>query len=226
MRMSVTIPCYDMGGEGYEVLKHSLLMLSKQSFKDFEVVITDHSENDLVADVCTIASKYLDVKYIRNENRRGEPVPNTNLGLEHCSGEIIKLLCQDDYIYDNNSLKIINDSFTDDVNWLVTSYVHTNDRTNLYRRHIPKLNAKIELINTIGTPSCLTIRNKNILYFDENLSFMYDCEYYKRLLIKYGNPKIVDVVTMVNYLHDNQVTSTVNSDLVNKEVKYVGELYA
>ena len=226
MRMSVAIPCYDMGGEGYNVLKHSLLILSKQSFKDFEVVVTDHSENDLIEDVCSVASKYLDVKYIRNENRRGEPVPNTNLGLKHCSGDIIKLLCQDDYIYDIDSLKIINENFTDSVNWLVTSYVHTKNRTDLFRFHTPKLNPKIELINTIGTPSCLTIRNEDIQYFDTELSFMYDCEYYKRLLIKYGEPKIVNVVTMVNYLHNNQVTSTISSELVDKEVKYVEGLYA
>ena len=50
--VSVCIPTYEMGGYGNIFLKHSLDILAKQTFKDFDVVISGHSKADLIKNVC------------------------------------------------------------------------------------------------------------------------------------------------------------------------------
>ena len=43
--ISVCIPTYEMYGEGYRLLKRNLEILSIQNFKNFEIVVTDNSED-------------------------------------------------------------------------------------------------------------------------------------------------------------------------------------
>lgn len=222
MRVSIAIPCYEMNGHGVEALNYSLNKLYIQTFKDFEVVITDHSINDDIKNLCEFWQDKLDIKYYKTENGRGSPTVNTNNGLSKCSGEIIKLLCQDDYLYDEYSLEKTHNAFDENVNWLASSYVHTQDKKTYYKHHIPSMNDNIETVNTIGTPSCVAIRNNNIMYFDENLKWAYDCEYYRRLYNTFGNPKILNEITMINYIHGNSTTNTIaTNELRNREENYI-----
>lgn len=221
MKLSVAIPCWSMGGKGHEVLDYSFKILERQTLKDFEVVVTDHSIDDNVKNVCDNSS--LNVKYIRNEKDRGNPASNTNLGLSNCVGDYIKLLCQDDYLYDDVSLEnCYNDIVGSNNVWSFNSYFHTNDYKNLYRRYFPYFNERIETVNTFGTPSALTIKNGLGIYCDENLKFAYDCEFYKRIYIKHGLPNLSDKVTMVNYIHENSTTNTIaNEQLRMDEENYI-----
>ncbi len=224
MKLSVAIPCWSMNGVGKDVLKYSLDIISNQTFKDFEVVITDHSIDDDIKNLC---ENYSFVKYIRNENQRGNPSHNTNLGLKNCSGEYIKLLCQDDYLYGNDALETCYSDLKDSGKvWGFNSYFHTRDKVNLERLHIPSYNPNIELINTLGTPSALIIKNELNVYLDENLKYYYDCEFYKRLTIKYGLPNVSNKVTMINYIHENQTTNTIaNNELRSFEENYIRRKY-
>jgi glycosyltransferase involved in cell wall biosynthesis len=223
-RISVAIPCYEMGGEGANCLRHSFGILDKQTFKDFDVVITDHSTDNEVRKVCLDFENTLCIKYYRNSDRIGSPTVNTNLGIEKSGGEIIKFLCQDDFLYDENSLQIISDSFSDDDVWVATSYVHSNDRKKFYRKHTPAISDNVYLINLLGTPSAFAVRGVKCLLFDENLVWAYDVDFYGRMIKRYGNPKIIDDITMVNYLWGGQVTNTLaNRELRKKENQYVLE---
>ena len=227
MRMSIAIPTYEMrDGSGYKLLEYSLNIIKNQSFKDFEVVVTDHSIDNRIKDLCEQWSKIIDIKYYRVTEKRGSPSFNTNHSIKMSRGEIIKLLCQDDYLYDNTSLEKISNAFGENTRWLVSSYYHSQDKNLNYKYHIPKMNNRIYVVNTIGTPSCLTIRNKDVIYIDENLSWAYDCEYYKRLYDKFGSPTILNEPTMVNYLWEGQTTNTMASEkLRNKENQYILNKY-
>ena len=223
MKVSIAIPCWAMGGEGKNVLNHSFKILKTQSLKDFEVVVTDHSEDYGIKHVCDSFSKDFKIKYIRNEMQRGNPSNNTNLGLMNCGGEYIKLLCVDDYLLDETSLEhCYNDLKSSGNVWGFNSYFHTSDYVNLDRRHIPSFNNNIEMINTLGTPSALIIKNGLEIYMDETLKFYYDCEFYKRVYLKYGLPNISQNDTMVNYIHPNSTTNTIaNNSLRNFEENYI-----
>jgi len=224
MKLSVAIPCWSMNGVGKDVLKISLDILSKQTLKDFEVVVTDHSENN---DIEILSKNYHFVKYIRNEKDRGNPASNTNLGLQNCAGEYIKLLCQDDFLIDKNSLETcVNDLENSGKVWGFNSYWHSIDRRNLERLYVPSFNNNIELTNTLGTPSALIIKNGLGVLFDENLKYMYDCEFYKRMFLKYSFPNVSKNDTMVNYIHKNQTTNTIaNNELRSNEELYIRRKY-
>ena len=88
---------------------------------------------------------------------------------------------------------------------------------------VPEYNDEIYLgNNTISSPSVLAIRNKNVLTFDESLSWLMDVDYYKRLFDKYGLPEIVENILVVNRLWDGQIsTSQITQDIVDKEVAYM-----
>lgn len=223
MKISVAIPCWSMNGVGREMLEYNFNMLKKQTFTDFEVVVTDHSEDNNLQDLCYSWKDLLTINYIRNEYNRGSPADNTNLGIKNSKGDFIKLLCQDDFLFNENSLEIIyNNMITSDKDWMFTAYYHSNNRQTFYNRYVPYLNSQIHTVNTLGTPSALTIKNRNIPEIDNNLKYMYDCEFYYRLLKEKGAPHIVDEITMVNYLHENQTTnSIINHDISSRESEYI-----
>ena len=48
--ISICIPTYEMNGMGVEYLEYSFNILYSQTFKDFEIIISDHSESNLIKD--------------------------------------------------------------------------------------------------------------------------------------------------------------------------------
>ena len=48
---SVAIPTYGYGGKGYEFLVDNLEILNNQTFKDFEIVISDHSIDNTIYNI-------------------------------------------------------------------------------------------------------------------------------------------------------------------------------
>lgn len=227
MKVSIAIPCYEMCGRGGEFLDYSLAIISTQSYKDIEVVVSDHSIDDKVKLVCDKWKTVLNIKYLRNENMRGSSSQNVNNCIRNSSGELIKILCQDDYLFDRYSIEKTVDAFKSDNYWLVSKYVHANiNKTELYNPHEPYINENLLFTNTIGTHSCLTIRNDDLIYFDEHLIWFVDCEYYIRLIKKFGLPIFLKDITMVQTQWKGQVTNTLATELVrNKEQIYLKQTY-
>ena len=100
MKVSVACPTFEYYGRGVEVLDDMFRTIANQTLKDVEVVVSDHSRTDEIEDYCKKNEHNLDIKYLRNENGRGNPCINTNNAIDHCSGEVIKILQQDDFHYD------------------------------------------------------------------------------------------------------------------------------
>ena len=224
--ISVSIPTYyaDYNSEKtIEGLEFSFNKLFIQTYKDFEVVISDHSIGNEIEIFCDSWKDKLNIKYFRNEYKRGFLTANENFGIQHSNGDIIKFLDQDDYLLNEHSLENINSYFSEGHSWLATAYYHTFDRIRLERVHFPTMNNRIHLINTIGTPSCVAIKNKDVIYFDDNLKWAGDCEYYKRLYDKFGMPKLVNYMTIVQYLWKGQTTHNYDNDkeLQEYEINYI-----
>ena len=86
--------------------------------------------------------------------------------MKRCKGNIIKVLFQDDFLWDEHSLAKINDAFDENTNWLVTSCEHTYDGVNFHRTHRPRYNDLIYTgKNTIGNPSVLSVETTKICCF-------------------------------------------------------------
>ena len=101
MRMSIAIPTWECHGRGGEFLDDLLRTIEIQSFKDFEVCISDHSENDDVLNICSQFEDKFKIHYSRNLEDRGNGPANTNAAMDLCTGDIIKIMFQDDFFYDD-----------------------------------------------------------------------------------------------------------------------------
>jgi glycosyltransferase involved in cell wall biosynthesis len=216
--ISVCIPTYEMHGKGVPLLKRSFDMLAAQTFKDFEVVVTDNSENDVIQKACDNYKNILNINYSKNP-RKGM-AQNTNEAIKNAKGDLIKILYQDDFLASENSLQEIADNFKG--YWLVTAC--GRDDTN--KPHIPKYNNEISKgKNSIGSPSVLTIKNDNPLLFDEKMTWLLDCDYYKRLYDKYGEPVILNKVNVIIGVGKHQTTHVLSDTIKKSEHNYMSEKY-
>jgi glycosyltransferase involved in cell wall biosynthesis len=218
--ISIAMPTYESFGRGTEFLDFQFQKFREQTYKDFEVVISDHSKDDNIENLCKKYDGIININYARNEENRGNFTDNTNRAMKRCNGDIIKILFQDDFLLDHNSLEKINNAFDENTNWLITACEHTYDGTTLHRTHHPTYN---ELIytgkNTIGNPSVLSVRNKNdMLFFDERMLWTVDVDYYKRLHDKFGPPTIINDITVVIRLWDRQLTHLIPPQRKQREV--------
>ncbi len=220
-KVSITIPTYSMGGKGAECLEFSFNKLKDQIFKDFEIVVSDDSEDSDIRDLCSVLSNELPIKYFRNSGTKG-PSGNLNNAIKNSSGELIKVLCNDDFFLDPDSLSKTIGAFDQKTKWLTAAYVHTKDRVNFFNPHIPSLSTRPYSDNRIGTHSCLCFLNEQKEWFDENLIYYMDCDFHYRMLKRYGIPKILQEPTIAQLLSPEQVTNTlVTGELAKREFEYV-----
>jgi glycosyltransferase involved in cell wall biosynthesis len=229
--ISICIPIWGAKGEGIDYLETNLESILNQSFTDFEVVISDHSiDDDLELYVNQWKSK-LNIKYFRFSEGRGLISPNINNAIRNATGKYIKILYQDDFFFNENSLKIIVDYLLDedniDAKWIVTGCAATYNVTDFHKEVMPMYHPNIHLgQNTIGCPSVLTIKNDpDKLYLDETLKFLDDVEYYKRLYDKYGDPYILPSICVGIREGGVSATSLLNDEIKQKEIKLVFDKY-
>ncbi len=217
-----------MRGLGTKFLKRSFDILAGQTFKNFDVVVSDHSENDEIKNLCGSYGKILDVKYFRNAESRGSSSANINNAIKNAGGMLVKILFQDDFLYKNDSLEEIVKNF--DLKrdrWLLTGCIHTKDAINFFRPFCPRYDDETILFkNTVSSPSVLTIKNENPILFDENLIWFMDVDYYKRCYQKFGGPKILKEINVVNMMGPHQVTNVLATENTKeKEWNYIVDKY-
>ena len=225
---SVCIPVWGIKGNGVDYLEYSLNILAHQQFKDFEVVISDHSTDEYIKECCSGWSDLLNINYIKCETGRGKISPNLNNAIRNCKGKYIKFLFQDDFLYDEYSLSTIHAFIqNNDTNWLLTGCAHTKDMVNIYDVMIPYYHDKIyEGLNTISCPTVLTIKNTDDkLYFDEDVNWLMDVEYYKRLFDKYGLPDIMPHIGVINRQAEVRATNLISEEQKQAEVNLMIQRY-
>ena len=65
MRVSIAIPTCESKGRGVEFLDDLFRTIEIQTFKDFEVVVSDHSKDDKLVDVIDDFQYKFDIKYVK-----------------------------------------------------------------------------------------------------------------------------------------------------------------
>lgn len=196
MKISIAIPIYNMRDRDF-FLKRCLDSIYQQTFKDFEIVITE----------------------------KGQMAENTNAAIRASKGDLIKILYMDDYFAHKDALQRIVDSF--EGNWLATGCVHDSSRNSeLFNPHYPSYNDQIHLgHNTIGSPSVTTIKNGLDIYFDETMTWLLDCDFYKRIYEQYGSPVLLNDINVVMGLGEHQATHILTDTLKLKEHEYMQKKY-
>lgn len=140
----------------------------------------------------------------------GKMAENTNSAIKRATGDLIKILYMDDYLAHKDALKTIVEGFTG--HWLVTACEHDDGTRG--SPHYPRYS---DSVNTIGSPSVLTIKNGLDMYFDESMSWTLDLDFYKRLHAKYGEPTILNDINVVIGIHDGQHTNILSDVEKQKE---------
>lgn len=227
---SICIPVWEAKGRGMEYLEYNLTSIKNQTCTDLEVIISDHSTDEVIEQYVRRWNQLLNIKYVKCEVGRGSIAPNINNAIQNARGKYIKPLYQDDFFYDENSLEHIKKYLIEniDVSWAVTGCTHTSDMETVYDTMIPRYNSKIHLgYNTISSPSVLVFLNRESnLLFDESLRFLDDVEYYKQNYIKYGPPHIIDTTCVVNREGGVRATSMLTDQIRHQEIEKIKVRYS
>lgn len=209
--ISIALPIHNMKRAKY-FLTRVLNSLLEQTYQDFEVVITDNSDDDTLEKVARTYG--MKIKYYRNP-RKGM-AQNTNEAIKRSTGDLIKIIYLDDYLAHKDALGDIVEAMRGQ--WLVSA---TDNNPN------PRYTHDIEFGNNkLGSPSALTIRNKNPLFFDEEMTWLLDCDYYKRMYALYGAPTILKKVGVNMGIGEHQMSHLLSEEEKLLEHRYMKNKYA
>ncbi len=207
-KVSICVPTWESYGYAKAFTVDLFESIRKQDFSDYEVCVSDHSLNEDVLEVCEEYANYFEIKYFKNEEDLGNGPANTNSAIEMASGEIVKVMFQDDFFFSEKALSLIYESLSSsDKMWLVNGCNHFQQNT-FYNEMTPRWNDDIiRGVNTISSPSVLSFKTNVEEKFDPNLKMMMDCDLYYNLYSKYGDPLILNDVLITNRVHQNQISS-------------------
>lgn len=214
-KISIAIPTYVKDETDLSFLEESFGRILKQSFTDYEVVVSDNSSNNLVENLCSKYQDKFSSIYKKNLEYVGMSA-NSNFVMDLCNGEYIKILHCDDFLYSPFALeKIVTALDESNAYWLVNGFNHTYDSINFFDPRIPQYpNHLLVGNNLLGCPTNVTIRNHDIEYFDSNVETSMDHEWYHRLRMKYGMPIILNDILTTSRQHNNNTTSKLNFDII------------
>lgn len=217
--ISICIPCY----KRTVPLRRLLGSISKQTYRNFEVVVTDDSPDDSVKEVCKEFSSLFTLIYQKNETPKGTP-GNWNEAIAIASGAWIKIMHDDDWFLSEDSLERFQAAITEANNkhFIFCAYQNIREETlEISGTSYSSPMALYSLLkspfilmakNHIGPPSCTLHRRNNSILFDESLKWLVDLDFYIRYLLE--NPGIHYVnEPLVNIgLSESQVTQQVFGD--------------
>jgi glycosyltransferase involved in cell wall biosynthesis len=208
--ISLCIPTYEYKGEGVKYLDELFKSLSTQTFQDFDIVISDHSQDQSIMNYCRDTEYDFEITYIQNPSGRGYQSTNTNCALENAESKILKIIYQDDVFVDDQALEKIKNTF-DETNckWMFHGFTHTTDGIETHRDCVPRwTDMMLEGRNLLGSPSCVAMLNECKLYMDENIKLLIDTELYHRMRMEHGAPEIISDILIANREHSGRTSSS------------------
>ncbi len=211
-----------MNNLGATFLHFNLSKILFQTYDNIEVIISDHSKDDSILNVCEdFSNRGLEILHIRNGNMIGNSSANLNEAIKSAKGDIIKVIFQDDFLYHDQSIEDIVNEYQKDssIKWLVTSCCHTENGSTYYNYMDPEYTENIlEGNNRISSPSVLSFVNSgDKLLFDTDFVWLMDCDYYYRMHQKYGDPFYLKSTNVVNRHWEGQLTKTLPKNITDKE---------
>ena len=166
---SVIIPCYNVAESVYPTFK----CLTRQSFKDFEVIFVNDGSIDSTQDLLESFSLSQKIVIIKQHNKGLGATRNA--GIKASSGKFIALLDADD-IWEDNKLKMVHDYLQEHNCEVVchNEYVVNESHKILKKNYYGPYTKYDDLFfkNNCLSPSAVTIKRnviESVGYFTENL---------------------------------------------------------
>ncbi len=218
MFISICIPTYNSG----EKLERLLDSVRIQTFKDYEIIVSDDSRDNSVKQI--IDSKYADlnIKYYWNEQPLKNPGNWTN-AVAKSSGDWINLIHHDDWYANENSLQ----KFADATKKNEKAFLIFSAFENVYLEEGKKVVSKcswLDIIllkwkylclykNFIGNPSCTLVSSKLKPYeYDSRIKWLIDFDFYTWYFSKNKNFVYIKEPIISFAIHSSQVTSSVKQN--------------
>ena len=185
--ISICIPAY----KNKAMLKRLLDSIETQSFRDFEVIVSDDSPDDELEKLVNTYSDKFSLAYYKNQTALGSPA-NWNQAIKPAKGEWIKLMHHDDWFADENSVKVFADHAKKSKNadFIFSAHqLYENDKlksvekiNSVIQQHLRKNTLILFSKNYIGHPSTTLIKNNREFWYDEKIKWVVDFEFYIRVL--------------------------------------------
>ena len=227
-KVSICLPTYNQT----IYLKNTLDSILNQSFDDYELIITDDSTTDEVENFIAKYDFKGKLKYFKNTISLGSSA-NWNYAMNIAQGEYIKFIHHDDYFVNNESLKKYIDILDENQNFdfaFSSSLIYNTINEKKYEYSIKETEINlikftpIKLIfnNWIGSPSAVIFRNDKKYFFDENLKWLVDIDFFISILIKNNS---------FGFIKESLVCTTINDIRIsvecidNKEIEISEHLY-
>lgn len=222
-KISICVPTYEMNGLGVPFLQELLQTIQQQTYKNYEIIISDQSINDNIKDMIESNFSSEPITYLKvPDSIKRNASCNSNFAFEHATGDIIKPLFQDDFFFRRDCLEKIAESNT---NWGACGFIHTNAMHSHFYNYQTPIYAEDTPIgrNKIGCPSVIFFKKELGIRFDEELIWLMDCELYYRLY-KIDKPAILNESYVAIRIW-NSVTKSINDSVKFKEADYVRSKY-
>ncbi len=212
--ISICIPAY----KRINFLKKLLDSISIQTYKNYEVIITDDSPDENVSQLIKSYNSIGKMRYYKNENALGTP-ENWNEAIRKANGVWIKLMHDDDWFANANALQLFFDETirNPDYAFFFSAYNNVDEVSNLkspvYLNRIDRTILGLSPLNLfkknyIGNPSCTLIKRDINLFYDSDFKWVVDFEYFIRCLNKSQKYFYINSVLINVGLNDAQVTKT------------------
>jgi glycosyltransferase involved in cell wall biosynthesis len=210
--ISICIPAY----KNIVFLERLLDSISIQTFKNYEVIITDDSPDDIVEMFLTGYRKINNLNHFKNPVPLGTP-ENWNEGIRRASGRWVKLMHDDDWFSTKNALQIFVNATkkNPECQFFFSAFQNVFEETgerrivrcNFFDRLILFLNP-LHLFKRVyvGNPSCTFIRRDVGELYDKRFKFVVDFEYYIRIIRNCKSYEYIDKVLLSIGFNSEQVT--------------------
>jgi glycosyltransferase involved in cell wall biosynthesis len=217
--ISICIPAY----KRLHYLRRLLASIESQQYKNYEVIITDDSgDDDQIKTYIDSSNFSFLLNYIKNSEPFGTP-KNWLESFKYARGEWIKIMHDDDWFSDSNSLSAFVEKISPNVDCIFSGYNAVDDHsieknktiTNSRFDNLTKDPLCLFSSNIIGPPSVMMFRSKIKEQFDDRLKWIVDWEYYIRLAKKYDLAYIPRPLIMVS----NNSTQVTNSCFLNPAIE-------
>lgn len=215
--ISIVIPTYEMHGRGVEFLDELWFSINQQTYDNYEVIVSDDSTDMVIRDYCVEHG----IDYYRNPGPKGA-AHNLNNAISKARGDIIKPMFQDDQFLSPDCLTKVA-AMTG--KWCVLTSAHLgSDRGD----HVPYAPPSVwELArgcNTYGSPSAVAWK-RNDLIFDTNLQWLFDCDFYARMLQQYGQPEFIPAKVLIREWDGMATRTNAVGQVRVMELEYIKQKY-
>ena len=202
-KISICIPAY----KRISYLKRLLESIEVQTYKDFEVVVTDDSPQNDVRQLCESYRAKFRLVFSKNEQVLNTP-ENWNEAIRKAGGEWIKLMHDDDWFSGPESLQGFAEAIgrNPEASFFFSAYTNVYEEngqqkpvalSSFWEKALRKNSSVLIADNVIGPPSVTLHRNDRRIWYDRNMKYVVDIDFYIRYLQNadpvYVNEPLVNV---------------------------------